>query len=334
MTNFFISYNKADSAWAEWIAWQLEEAEYSTVLQAWDFRPADNFPVKLHEAIKDSERIIAVLSPAYLNARFTQPEWASAFRRDPTGSLGVLLPVRVQECDLTGLFDPIVYIDLLDKDEEQAKAELLAGINRGRVKPLTKPEFPGSVSRSVTQHPSFPGRRSKKIPVVMITIALVSMMVLTYISLSGPINRWRAPSRPCSKEATGQYYEAETAELLGDASPDSEHSGFSGTGYVSGYGHGHPGTAATFWVAAPQAGLYQVELCYANATGSTKTLTIYLDNQYVTQTRLSNDQRWNMWQTQTELLTLHSGRNAISYRKTPNDSGEVNLDFIRVAALP
>ena len=26
MPDFFISYNKADREWAEWIAWQLEEA--------------------------------------------------------------------------------------------------------------------------------------------------------------------------------------------------------------------------------------------------------------------------------------------------------------------
>lgn len=36
-TDFFVSYNKADKAWAEWIAWQFEEAEYTTIIQAWDF---------------------------------------------------------------------------------------------------------------------------------------------------------------------------------------------------------------------------------------------------------------------------------------------------------
>jgi TIR domain len=40
--DFFISYPVADRAWAEWIAWQLKEARYATVLQAWDFRPGDN----------------------------------------------------------------------------------------------------------------------------------------------------------------------------------------------------------------------------------------------------------------------------------------------------
>ncbi len=31
--DFFISYNGADQRWAEWIAWQLEEASYSVILQ-------------------------------------------------------------------------------------------------------------------------------------------------------------------------------------------------------------------------------------------------------------------------------------------------------------
>jgi hypothetical protein len=32
--DFFISYNKADLPWAEWIAWQLEEVRYPAILQA------------------------------------------------------------------------------------------------------------------------------------------------------------------------------------------------------------------------------------------------------------------------------------------------------------
>ncbi len=30
MTDFFISYTQADRAWAEWIAWTLEEKGYTT----------------------------------------------------------------------------------------------------------------------------------------------------------------------------------------------------------------------------------------------------------------------------------------------------------------
>ena len=97
MKDFFISYNKADREWAEWIAWQLEEAGYTTVLQAWDFRPGSNFVLEMQRARTEAQRTIAVLSPDYLAAPFTQPEWAAAFARDPTGEKGLLLPVRVRE---------------------------------------------------------------------------------------------------------------------------------------------------------------------------------------------------------------------------------------------
>jgi hypothetical protein len=68
MKDFFISYNKADRQWAEWIAWQLEEAEYSIIIQDWDFRPGGNFILEMHQAAIESERTIAVLSPEFMNS--------------------------------------------------------------------------------------------------------------------------------------------------------------------------------------------------------------------------------------------------------------------------
>ena len=85
MKDFFISYNRADRTWAEWIAWQLEEAGYTVIVQAWDIRPGSNFILEMHKAARETERTIAVLSPAYLSALYTQPEWAAALVQDPTG---------------------------------------------------------------------------------------------------------------------------------------------------------------------------------------------------------------------------------------------------------
>jgi hypothetical protein len=89
--DFFVSYSGADRAWAEWIAWVLEEAGYTVVLQAWDFRPGSNFVLEMQQAAAQAERTIAVFSPDFLASRFTAPEWAAAFARDPTGALGLLL---------------------------------------------------------------------------------------------------------------------------------------------------------------------------------------------------------------------------------------------------
>jgi len=73
--DFFISYNQGDRAWAEWLAWTLEEVGYSVIIDAWDFRPGGNFALEMDRAMKRAERTIAVLSENYLNAVYTQSEW-------------------------------------------------------------------------------------------------------------------------------------------------------------------------------------------------------------------------------------------------------------------
>lgn len=155
--DFFISYNKADRTWAEWIAWQLEEAGYSTVLQAWDFRPGSNFIFDMQQATTHAARTIAVLSPDYLAAKFTVPEWTAAFGQDPTGERGTLLPVRVRECESKGMLPQMVYLDLVGVPETKAENILLTGVQRRRAKPAAAPRFPGTPQRSVINKPRFPG---------------------------------------------------------------------------------------------------------------------------------------------------------------------------------
>ena len=73
-----MSFNTADREWAEWIAHSLESAGYTAISQRWDFGPGSNFVLEMQKATEASDRTIAVLSPNYLSAVFTQPEWAAA----------------------------------------------------------------------------------------------------------------------------------------------------------------------------------------------------------------------------------------------------------------
>ena len=157
MRDFFISYNQEDRAWAEWIAWHLEAVGYTTVLQDWDFRPGANFVLEIQKAATEARRTIAVLSPAYLKSLYTPSEWAAAFAQDPTGERGVLLPVRVQECEITGLWLQIIYIDLVGLDEFVAKESLLKGVMQGRSKPAVPPKYPKTVQCTKPGQPQFPG---------------------------------------------------------------------------------------------------------------------------------------------------------------------------------
>lgn len=155
--DFFISYTSADKSWAEWIAWQLEGAGLTTIIQAWDFQPGGNFVLDMNTASTQAARTIAVLSPDYFASRFTPAEWAAAFSRDPRGENGTLVPVRVRPCNVKGLLGQIVYIDLVNLDEATAKQTLLERISRQRRKPTHPPAFPSSASTSVLPHPQFPG---------------------------------------------------------------------------------------------------------------------------------------------------------------------------------
>jgi hypothetical protein len=143
--DFFISYTAVNRSWAEWIAVQLEAAGYTTVLQAWDFRPGSDFIHEMQQATSTAGRTIAVLSPAYFASAFSEAEWRAAFAKDPTGEAGFLVPVRVQECQPPGLLASRVYIDLVDTGEATAKQRLLAGVDQSGARPTSAP-FPGATS--------------------------------------------------------------------------------------------------------------------------------------------------------------------------------------------
>ena len=77
--DFFVSYTGADQAWAEWVAWELEQVGYTTVLQAWDFVAGSNFAHAMDRALNAARHLLAVLSPAYLRSRYGKAEWLHAF---------------------------------------------------------------------------------------------------------------------------------------------------------------------------------------------------------------------------------------------------------------
>jgi tetratricopeptide (TPR) repeat protein len=156
--DFFISYTGADVAWAEWIAQTLEDAGYQTVVQAWDFRPGQDFLHQMQQATQQATRTIAVLSPAYLGSAFGEAEWRVAFASDPTGEQGLLLPVRVAEVTPPGLLRSRVYLDLVDLDQQAATERLLAGVRGGRAKPPGRRLYPGGQA-TTTGGGRFPGHR-------------------------------------------------------------------------------------------------------------------------------------------------------------------------------
>jgi hypothetical protein len=153
MADFFISYTSADTKWAEWIAYVLEEERYSVILQAWDFRPGSNFVLEMQEAARKATKTIMVLSPDYMKSQFASPEWAAAFAHDPKGLKRKLIPVVVRRCDPDGLLAQIVHIDLTGLDQGAARSTLASGVRSDRAKPNSRPAFPGGPDGAAKDFP-------------------------------------------------------------------------------------------------------------------------------------------------------------------------------------
>jgi TIR domain len=144
--DFFVTYSGADKSWATWIASTLEGSGYTTTIQAWDFRPGDNFMAAMDNALASCRHTLGVLSPHYLSSVFTRAEWTAAYRQALAGKSRAFIPVRVAPCEPAPLLGPIAYIDLVGLGEEAARRRLLAGVAGHSGRPPSPPRFPGGTS--------------------------------------------------------------------------------------------------------------------------------------------------------------------------------------------
>ncbi|MFC4808672.1 carbohydrate-binding protein [Paenibacillus sp. GCM10023250] len=125
-----------------------------------------------------------------------------------------------------------------------------------------------------------------------------------------------------------QKYEAEDAQLTNIA-VHTDHTGYTGTGFASFFPN--TGVHAVFNVSAPSTGSYDVSMRYANRTGSTQTISIYVNGVKIKQTSLPDTGNWNTWGSKTETLSLNSGGNTISYKYDSGDTATFNMDYIIVS---
>lgn len=142
---------------------------------------------------------------------------------------------------------------------------------------------------------------------------------------------WYTLNEIPGKQAQQVYYEAEEGNREGGATLATDHRGFSGIGFVAGFGALNAST--TMHVTVDKAGDYAVGLRYSNGPNpfsGTKTVSVHVDGRKVRQVPLPSTVGWDEWATATETLRLHKGVNAIQYRVDAPDTGHVNLDLISV----
>jgi hypothetical protein len=152
-TDFFVSHAGRDTAWAEWLAWQLQQAGYSVELDVWDWAPGEDFVARMAAALQSADRLLAVCTEAYFASAFGGAEFRAGFVGQARAE-GRIVLVLVEPVAVPPLYAPLIPLDLTGLDETAAAARLRARLAGGR--PTGPPPFPRT-DASPDGRPGFAG---------------------------------------------------------------------------------------------------------------------------------------------------------------------------------
>ena len=127
------------------------------------------------------------------------------------------------------------------------------------------------------------------------------------------------------------WHEAEEATLVGSATVDTEHSNYSGSGFVGGMWN--LGVGVSFAVDVEAAGNYPVNVRYANGPDpqpGAKNVSLYVNGEKVGPWSFPSTGDWKTWKTTTRNLDLTAGTNSIMLKYDTGDQGNVNLDVLSI----
>lgn len=153
----------------------------------------------------------------------------------------------------------------------------------------------------------------------------------TYISFTVPeLKYWDMIYFTYGSEDEPGLYEAEDAIKSG-VSVNTNHSGYTGTGFVDNYGDLYD--SVTFDVEVPAADYYTLAFTYANATGKECSRLLIVDNEEKGKISFQNLTNWDTWGIAEKGVYLKAGRHRMVVLTTANYGGFLNLDNMKVDNL-
>lgn len=160
----------------------------------------------------------------------------------------------------------------------------------------------------------------------VVALVLALAMILTCINL---------PSVTASAY-DADTYEAEDATSFGGAGFANDHGGYTGTGFMAGFSE--VGRGITFEnINVSETGYYMLGIRYANG-GDPKTLSVYTNEDTANAQRVEFLRTWGwdywglgVWGYKYVNVYLQKGANSITIAYLSGDSGNINIDHIKLA---
>ncbi len=129
-----------------------------------------------------------------------------------------------------------------------------------------------------------------------------------------------------NSSTNGTLYEAERYSGKSGCSVDSNHSGYTGSGFVD---MGGSGTWFQNTIVAASAGNYTLSFRYANASSSSRPCTILVNGVSKGTISFASTGSWDRWGTASITVSLIAGNNTIRV-KANTSAGGPNVDSITV----
>lgn len=126
--DFFVSYSTTNEATAIDIGEVAESEHYSVFAQYKDMPTGSNFVVEMQNGLKNSSRMIALLTAKYLESDHCQAEWSAAYAEDPTGRRRQIVPFLLERTELPPLHKQIVYQPLYGLSREEARTKIIEAL--------------------------------------------------------------------------------------------------------------------------------------------------------------------------------------------------------------
>jgi hypothetical protein len=147
----------------------------------------------------------------------------------------------------------------------------------------------------------------------------------TYADAPGPGPTGGTTSPP---GGTTTRYEAENPPATCDGTIDSNHSGFSGSGFCN--TTNSTGVAAQFTINAPSSGTATLGVRYANEGPSNRPANVAVNGSTVASASFAPTGSWDTWATQTLTVQVSSGGNTVRLTAT-GSAGLPNIDYLEFA---
>jgi tetratricopeptide (TPR) repeat protein len=130
--DFFISFNSADSAFAEAIDTALKAVGFTTYYHPNDIPPGGNIPLWMEDALMNSRQLLALCSPQYMadGAVYSEAERYARFWQDARGTEFKLVPVELKPTQFKPLLSVYKRIDAKGKTPEQAAAAVVGALQK------------------------------------------------------------------------------------------------------------------------------------------------------------------------------------------------------------